>query len=120
MFLKTLLVFSLATLNSVFAGSSKQKRFKTLYTRSGDMQILKTIPSVVSELNCMSICVLEDDQCPAYHYDNALKSCDFLDFDSTGNPDPVITSALTGYKVVADVAAPMPQKCKFIFKDKAF
>ena len=64
----------------------------------------------------MSTCVLEEDSCPMFRYDDVAKSCDFIEFDPT-NPDPILTSPSDGYKVNADVDTPVPQTCKSL---KAF
>ncbi len=76
---------------------TKQKQFRTLYTKSN--------------LSCMSMCVLEGNQCPMYHYDQAAKTCNFVNFDPTV-VDPIFTSTSDGFKVVADVETPLPQRRK--------
>ena len=49
--------------------ATKQKQFRTFHTISDDVIVLKSNSGIQNELLCMSLCVLEDDQCPMYHYD---------------------------------------------------
>ena len=91
--------------------ANHEKNFNTIFVRSGDFNPTSVIGEAISEDTCRFQCLLADDDCKAFHFNNVTRTCSFGDF--AGIDDPVVWSSKGdgGFKATYDIDAdPFPDK----------
>ena len=96
----------------VHVTNCQQKTFKSINIRPSDWTVQTIKEGYKSVELCRSACVLAEDECKAFSYNETTTLCEFGDFV----PDDLIKlDGNYGQRVYYDVDYP-PQTCKFVIE----